>query len=503
MQRLAALFRGYEGNYGTYVLSGKVTERGKAEGKAITRRGTLTRDHWAGHVAGTGFGVGVIPLMADDTVVFAAIDVDVYPLDLKVLERKLGRLPLVVCRTKSGGAHLYLFLKEPLPASTVVPVMQKWAAHLGYGDCEIFPKQTSRADGNDVGNWINMPYFGNKTERYAIKDGKALSLPEFLEHASQTATNLKGLVATFHADNDEAKVALFENGPPCLAHLAGNGGFPDGSRNEGMFNVMVYLKKRWPDAWKSYVQRYNVALCHPEPVELSELSDTMKSVGRKDYQYKCRQQPIRPYCNRAECVKREFGITSTWGGPKVEISSLTKYEGSPVIWVAEIDGHRLQMTTSELYNQSGFNQKCMDSITVCPGSMPKPAWEKFLNDLMGRADVVPPIEETTEEGQFYVLLEQFCSTRAFARTLDETIQNKPFKDRGKVYFRSRALLDYLDNQRFKYKSAHHVWQMLRDRHADTHPHTIKGRCVNLWEIDADSLVQAVAGKPPDFGETPF
>jgi hypothetical protein len=70
---------------------------------------------YAAHLSGSGTSLGLIPLLEEDTCSFGAIDVDIQgekklnePIDkLEARIRKL-ELPLVVCRSKSGGAHLVL-----------------------------------------------------------------------------------------------------------------------------------------------------------------------------------------------------------------------------------------------------------------------------------------------------------------------------------------------------------------------------------------------------------
>ena len=44
-----------------------------------------------------------------------------YPLDFKKIISKIRKLdlPLVMCRSKSGGAHIFLFLKEPTQAKII------------------------------------------------------------------------------------------------------------------------------------------------------------------------------------------------------------------------------------------------------------------------------------------------------------------------------------------------------------------------------------------------
>ena len=62
------------------------------------------------------------------------------------------------------------------------------AAALGYGGCEIFPKQIKLSlERGDVGNFLNMPYYDAEDGlRYAIKDnGQSATLEEFFELYNQ------------------------------------------------------------------------------------------------------------------------------------------------------------------------------------------------------------------------------------------------------------------------------------------------------------------------------
>src|ERR1035438_5975964 len=111
-----ALFAGMERAHGTY---GKPSERreedGKLKGAATTKREPVTDALWQEHLAGVT-GLGIIPIRDDSTCVFGAIDVDVYAdLDHGRVASRVLRLgfPLITCRSKSGGAHLYLFSANP------------------------------------------------------------------------------------------------------------------------------------------------------------------------------------------------------------------------------------------------------------------------------------------------------------------------------------------------------------------------------------------------------
>lgn len=130
--------------------------------------------------------MGIIPIRSDNTCFWGCIDIDQYPLDHKKLIEKIKKndLPLVVCRSKSGGAHCFLFVKEAIAAIDMQKYLKASAALLGEAGREIFPKQAEiLVERGDTGNFLNLPYFGSdETLRYAVKeDGSAATLEEFYD----------------------------------------------------------------------------------------------------------------------------------------------------------------------------------------------------------------------------------------------------------------------------------------------------------------------------------
>lgn len=493
-QKFANLFDGFSKAFGQYTAP-KKTDRGKFEGKALTVKGqTNLSINWTNHLDGKT-GIGIIPLRDDDTCLFGVIDIDVYNLDHAALEttiKNLG-LPLVICKSKSGGAHCYLFLKEPVAASVVRERLDSWSAAMGYGGVEVFPKQSYRVSPEDMGNWINLPYFDAKqTSRPAYVNGKDLSLDEFLEHAEKSKATqaeietVKGTAETF-SDPE----GLLDGAPPCLLHYGATGGVPEGSRNEGMFNFAAYLKKRFPDDWQDKLPTYNQKFVDP-PLPLSEINGIVKSISRKEYDLKCNG----PYCNKKKCRFAAFGVGETSGGAKrPEIGNITKYEGDPVYWAIEIDGHRVLCDTQTLLSQNHFNAICMEKINRIPGSMPKHRWERYIDSLLEHVDVVTVPEDASKKGQFYSLLDTFCTmTSRQAKQIDEVRQGKPYRHEGKVYFMSRFLFEFLEEKRFRYESEHKVWQWLYERGAEKDFKKIKGKGTNLWVINDFEQIQD-DGKP--------
>jgi putative DNA primase/helicase len=131
--------------------------------------------------------------MPDNGCQWGSIDVDLYHDHISILDLvqrvEDERLPLVPAHSKSGGLHLFLFLREPAPAGDVRAALQRLARRLGLrDDTEIFPKQTKMEPGK-LGNWIIMPYFGStyggrlRSQAGLRSTGAELTLAEFLRLA--------------------------------------------------------------------------------------------------------------------------------------------------------------------------------------------------------------------------------------------------------------------------------------------------------------------------------
>ena len=106
---MLAVFEGSQKGHGATNV-GRTGRNGKAEAQSFVIRETLTAEKMQGHIDG-GQGIGSIPIRSGDVCKFGALDIDVYDLDHKTLNKKIQdlKLPLLHCRSKSGGAHLFLF----------------------------------------------------------------------------------------------------------------------------------------------------------------------------------------------------------------------------------------------------------------------------------------------------------------------------------------------------------------------------------------------------------
>ncbi len=173
VEKFKSIFSGLDRAYGQYKSEGPKAN-GKMGGKAFIIKEPVTDKLWTDHLEGKDPSLGIIPIRDDSTCSWGCIDVDTYPLDHKKLIRKIRdlKLPLVMCRSKSGGAHVFIFLKEPVQASIVRDKLTEWSAEIGYAHCEIFPKQVEiKADRGDTGNFLNLPYHGgDDSMRHGFSD---------------------------------------------------------------------------------------------------------------------------------------------------------------------------------------------------------------------------------------------------------------------------------------------------------------------------------------------
>ena len=208
IQKFSTIFDGLRAAYGTFKIE-KRNEKGKATGKAMIIREPRTELTWEGHLSGKGQSVGIIPINESNESRWGCIDIDVYNFDHQAFIKRVqaAKLPLVVCRSKSGGAHVFLFTSDFIPAKDMQDVLTRLSVSLGHAGCEIFPKQVVlNLERGDVGNFLNMPYYDHENGlRYAFKaDGTAANIEEFFElvdenvqtHEQMLALNLVLILTT-------------------------------------------------------------------------------------------------------------------------------------------------------------------------------------------------------------------------------------------------------------------------------------------------------------------
>lgn len=477
-QRFMTLFAGLPRAYGIYKTPMNLPAGSKRKGDAKTMQEPVTEPLWQQHLDGD-IQLGIVPIRDDATCVFGAIDVDDYKLDHKALEKKVveRKLPLILCKSKSGGGHLYAFFKEHAECSAVRELLSGWAAALGYSNVEIFPKQDALLSSNDTGNWINMPYRGgDSTECYAIKGGEPLSMKQFLDLAEKIK------VAASIFDSSDESPELLQDGPPCLITLASSG-YPEGTRNAGLFNLGVYCRKRWPDDWEVKLEEMNQAFMSP-PLDSGEVKQVINHLGKKEYNYRCKDAPIDSLCQRSICLKRQYGVDSIDSqrmfGPVLD--NVLRLETDPAVYFADFEGRRITFTAKHLSSQSQLRELLLNQANKTLMIMTPVKFIKWVETITQKAELVQAPPETSNDQVIIDYLEEYCLDKWPANNWDDVIDGAAYDFEGRTHFRPHKFVQSVNREhRLKLRVAE-VYQALLKLGCAREQRKIRRKTYPLWSV---------------------
>lgn len=471
------IFSGNSFNYGTHQYN--FNGDGKEEGKNATVTNTqLTMYQYKAHLSGE-LGLGIIPIDEKSESRFGVIDIDVYDEDLNMFITAIeeSNFPLVPFRSKSGGLHIYLFLRESVNAKMLIDILNDVVTLLGLDlfvkrklnrIVEIFPKQAKIKPGS-IGSWINIPYYdADKTRQYAIHSKKKLTLDECLTYIKQKRCSL--------AELTEIMTDLpYKDGPPCLQTISmlpimgANSG-----RNNFLFSFGVYLKKMDPEFWEQKLHTINSNML--VPLSNNELEVTIiSSLRRKDYTYKCNEAPCIDYCRKSICTTRDFGIGKEGGyfsgleyGRFVQVKTLEPYYE----WEIKVIGDEKFKTIrfkneQDLIGQDLFLRLCVRELHILPNKLKQSEWFKLVNQALTTMETVLTNQEddTTPIGIFKQLFIEFLTTRAMAQNKQQILNKRVYHDEKAkcYYFRASDLIDFVFvAKNFRFFMPGEVHGILRD-----------------------------------------
>ena len=508
MQNFRKIFEGNNSAYGQLILTGETTEKGKAIGKAFIKREAIPDQLWQDHLDGKDPALGVIPINEQNMCRWGCIDVDEYNLDHKKLAAsiKSHKFPLVMFRSKSGGAHLFLFTTEFIAASLMQAKLKMMSEALGFGGSEIFPKQTEiLVERGDTGNFLNLPYHGGiRGLRYAFdNEGNAASLEAFYtiyEEWVQTPEQIQEIIVTKAA---EVSNEAFKDGPPCLNKLADEG-FGEGSRNNALFNVAVFHKQANPDTWEDKVMEDNTKWMNP-PLGFQEVKALLASIGKRGYdKYRCKDQPICGVCNAAKCRTKKFGVGFE-EEQMPELDTLTVINSDPPQWFLNVAGKRVVFTAEELHNPNLFSIVCMKQAKIITPIPKAKDWrEVYLKPLMAALVEIEALESLSPQVQIENLLYDFTVHRSKARTKEDILNKIAWTDEGFTYFRMRDFYAFAkrNNWDIDLQKTGNLIRQLKDIYVDEVRMKLKSQTPHLVKIkalkDSGAEVSRVA-----YQEAPF
>lgn len=460
LRRYMALFRGNPRSYGVWNPNKPPKKDSHTEKSEYGD--AQARDHLEGRM-----GLGLVPIRDDGTCFWGAIDIDNHgsdkDTDIRAVERRVAELeyPLVACRSKSGGVHLYMFFNEPVRCDIVRQVLARWAKTLEVEgvDC-IYPKQSRLATSEDgeraLGNWINLPYFhADETKRFAVSNGKRLTLDAFLTKAETTAIDANALSKAFADDLSQM--------PPCLQARLKGGGFAPGERNEGTYQVAVFCRKRDPDTARDTAHDLSARFMIDDPLPFKERDKTIKSATSSKANYKC--HVFKDVCDRSACRKLKWGIS------EAEFEAMSSRETMPVfhslvkyhntdplrfdLAIGEAEGSRKieGLTIEELSSFTELRKAVMARTHVVLPRLKNDEWDKMLRELFDKIEIDEVPEDATPDGAVRIRLVEFLrkadlkSEGDQAKDREALLRGVPVvqlhKDERVVMFRSVDFVNYL------------------------------------------------------------
>lgn len=527
------LFAGFENAHGTHGMPERDQDSPKwgIKQTARTLREPVTVELWRLHLSGER-PLGVIPIMQNSKCWWGSIDYDVYDGSMLELVAKVVRLklPLVPCRSKSGGLHLFLFLADPQPAGAVLPLLRNLAALLGVSGSEIFPKQVEvLSERGDTGNWMVMPYFGGTfegrlQEQVGMKvTGAEMTLEEFLgiaERSRLQPTDFEALASsrpaalagsaepvsgkrrrkTANGEPVPVPQDAFGDGPPCLQHMVATG-VPQGGRNNVILMMGIYLKRRDELTWEKQLDEYNQRFMVP-PLSPEEVSSAIRSLKKKEYEYTCRTPPMVSHCNSALCRSRRFGVGNTDQWPR--ISSLSKLNTEPAIWFVDVDGSRLEITTDDLQNYMRFHKVCMERLNRCYQLMKASDWLAIVAAVMGDVTLIEAPVDVGEAERFREYLEEFLTNRQRGETREDILSGRPWENEEENchYFRLRDFQSFLNREGIKDVTRARITQRLRVLGGGPQFFVLKGHGTNVWFVPGEVVHSVPEVSPPVVPDAP-
>jgi len=463
MNRFKEIFTGLERAHGVTFVDKKGVDGEKIKGKSFVKRETVTDDMWLRHLQGTEPSLGIIPINEENKCIWGCLDIDSYAgFDHQKLinKIKLLKLPLVVFRSKSGGAHVFCFTTVPVTAQLMRDKLLSVSAVLGYGGSEVFPKQVELKSEEDTGNFLNLPYFnGDNTTRYAfLENGEAAGMNGFYglyERNKLTPEALERL----EIKRPESE---FSDGPPCIESLTQNK-LTDG-RDRVIYQYIQYAKRKWPEDWQNRINQFNYKYFET-PLDDKTIQDKIKFHGKKELGFKCNEEPMCNHCDKKLCRSRKFGI----GGESIfpELSDLQKVElDEPYYWV-NVDGERVKLDNIDcLMDQRLFRRTVTKQINKKPSRIKPNEFDKYVDLLLAGVEIVKAPQGSSILDQLQDHLEEFCTNRtAKSTTKEDILRGNVWTHEGKHYFIfSKFFHGYLQRKKWGEK-AQPTQQMLKE-HCD-------------------------------------
>jgi hypothetical protein len=492
MRTFSQLFVGREDCYGSYAAGAFSPQGEKVKVRAKTTHEPPTQELYDAHLAGET-PLGIVPIRPDGTVMWFAIDVDTYD-DEKLHKELLKKvykhsLPLVMTKSKSGGAHLWCFFTAPVTAKEARETAKIYLRKLGLpAGTEIFPKQDKVSE-KDTGSWINLPYFGDTRPcvKYDPVEDTTFEwalVEDFVTEANELAVDPVDMRNSPDVQEAEGE----SQAPPCIDRMEEEK-VGEGGRDEALFHTATYMKKAFPDNWQNKLGEWNQQNCEP-PLPFEDIMRLAQQNERTDFGYGCKKAPMCNLCDRDLCLTRKFGIGQGLTGEELgfHIDSIRKIESEvPVYWVSIDGSDAVKMMAEDLLSFPRFKKVIFASKLNRVLSHVKPAqWNEYLESVMEGVQPIKAPEMTGEAGIIIFILYDWLGQQHQEDKIEDAKTGIPYYSNGKAYFRAADLIQRV-RKAYPQATLQNIWSVLESNNAEEETFGEGKDSYKLWMFPCPNL----------------
>jgi hypothetical protein len=121
---------------------------------------------------------------------------------------------------------------------------------------------------------------------------------------------------------------------------------------------------------------------------MEKLEALIKDFRRRDYEYRCKDEPICGFCHSRGCRLEPYGVGSGNGdAAKMELG-LTKVNRIPIIWL--MGETRIRLSSDDLLDIKKFRIRCLENDKPFPDKIKQPDWDEVVRRNVDAAVMVEP-----------------------------------------------------------------------------------------------------------------
>jgi len=248
-------------------------------------------------------------------------------------------------------------------------------------------------------------------------------------------------------------------------------------------------KKKFGENYEEEVHKFHHKY-FDDPLRPKEIEKIIKQADKKDWGYKCKDQPMCSFCNKSKCRIRKYGVGDN--NVITDIGNVIQYgDNEDTIYHVTLNQEKtIVCTVEELYDQHKFRKKCLVKLGSMPSMMKREDWDYYITDIVSKSIKVQSEFEMTPEGEFRNILTRYISNQANAMDIDDILNGQCFVDdeEKKVYFRLDQLQEYMRNRRYVALTSNQMGIFLRNLGGDYSKRKLNGKQAQLvWWVPQDKF----------------